>query len=100
LSVNAPGGSVVTVRCSGNGCPFTSSKQSTVSSGTLKPSATIRIKKLERRLLRNGVTVGIFVTRDGAVGKYTQIKIRRKKPPARVDRCLMPGSMKPIQCPS
>ncbi len=99
LSVNVPSGTTVTVRCSGKGCPFTSSRQSTASAGP-RPATTIRIKRLEKRLLRNGVMVKIFITRAGAVGKFTSIKIRGRKSPLRVDRCLMPGQMKPVQCPS
>jgi PKD repeat protein len=99
LSVNAPAGTTVTVRCSGKGCPFTSSRQSTASAGS-RPATTIRIKRLEKRLLRSGVMVKIFITKPGAVGKFTSIKIRGRKSPLRVDRCLMPGVLKPVQCPS
>jgi hypothetical protein len=60
----------------------------------------VRIRKLEGRLLRAGVTIKIFVTKAGTIGKYTSIKIRGGQPPKRVDRCLMPGAMKPVQCPS
>jgi hypothetical protein len=44
--------------------------------------------------------VKIFITRDGSVGKFTSVKIRGRKPPLRTDRCLMPGQMRPVQCPS
>jgi PKD repeat protein len=94
LTVEVPGGSTVTVRCSGKGCPF--SKSTRAASVTRK----LRIRKLENRLLRNGVLVKIFVTKAGTIGKYTSIKIRGGKPPKRVDRCLMPGSTKPTKCQS
>jgi len=44
--------------------------------------------------------VKIFITKPGAVGKFTSIKIRGRKSPLRVDRCLNPGVLKPVQCPS
>ena len=46
------------------------------------------------------MTIRIFVTKAGTIGKFTSITIRGGKPPKRVDRCLMPGSMKPSQCQS
>ena len=101
LTVDAPNGSTVTVRCSGRGCPFTKSTRAARAGERLAYAARkLRIRKLERRLLRAGVTIKIFVTQAGTIGKYTSIKIRGGKPPKRVDRCLMPGSMRPTQCQS
>ena len=95
LSVNAPSGSTVTVRCRGRGCPFKASKRSA------KVSRQVRIRKLERRLLRAGSSIRIFVTKPGTIGKYTSIRIRGGKPPRRSDRCLMPeNNTKPVKCPS
>ena len=94
LTVDAPGGSTVTVRCSGKSCPFSKSTRAA------KVAKKMRIRKLENRLLRTGVTIKIFVTKAGTIGKYTSIKIRGGKPPKRVDRCLMPGSVRPTKCQS
>ena len=94
LTVDVPGGSTVTVRCSGKGCPFAKSTRAAAASRKL------RIRKLENRLLRSGIMIKIFVTKAGTIGKYTSIKIRGGKPPKRVDRCLMPGSTRPAQCQS
>jgi PKD repeat protein len=94
LTVEAPGGSTVTVRCSGKGCPF--SKSTRAAAVTRK----LRIRKLENRMLRSGVLIKIFVTKAGTIGKYTSIKIRGGKSPKRVDRCLLPGSTKPTKCQS
>ena len=95
LSVSAPSGSTVTVRCKGRGCPFKASKRSA------KVSRQVRIRKLERRLLHAGASIRIFVTKPGAIGKYTSIRIRKGKPPRRSDRCLMPeDNTKPVRCPS
>ena len=92
--MDAPGGSTVTVRCSGKGCPFSKSTRAAAA------ARKMRIRKLENRLLRSGLTIKIFVTKAGTIGKYTSIKIRGGKPPKRVDRCLMPGSTRPTQCQS
>ena len=94
LTVDVPGGSTVTVRCSGKGCPF--SKNTRAASVSRK----LRIRKLENRMLRSGIMIKIFVTKAGTIGKYTSIKIRGGKPPKRVDRCLMPGSTRPTKCQS
>jgi PKD repeat protein len=95
LSVSAPAGATVTVRCRGRGCPFKASSRSATA------SRQVRIRKLERRLLRAGASIRIFVTKPGAIGKYTSIRIRGGKPPRRSDRCLMPdNNTKPVKCPS
>jgi len=95
LSVNAPVGATVTVRCRGKGCPFKASTRSA------HASRQVRIRKLEKRLLRAGTSIRIFVTKPGSIGKYTSIRIRNGKPPRRSDRCVMPdNNMKPVRCPS
>jgi PKD repeat protein len=95
LSVNAPLGATVTVRCRGRGCPFKASTRSATA------SKQVRIRKLEQRLLRAGASIRIFVTKPGSIGKYTSIRVRQGKPPRRSDRCLMPDSnTKPVKCPS
>ena len=101
LTVDAPTGSTVTVRCKGRGCPFAKSTRAARAGERVAYAARrVRIRKLEGRLLRAGVVVRIFVTKAGTIGKFTSIKIRGGKSPKRVDRCLMPGSTKPVQCQS
>jgi PKD repeat protein len=90
LTVDAPRGARVLIRCRGRSCPF---RAETRSAGVL------RVKRLERRL-RAGVTVRIYVTSNSAIGKYTVFKILKKAAPIRIDGCLMPGSLKPVVCPS
>ena len=46
------------------------------------------------------VIVRVFVTKPGTIGKYTRIRIRGGKPPARADRCLPPSSWTPMKCPA
>jgi hypothetical protein len=105
LRIDAPAGSKVAIRCSGRGCPFAkkvSQARHAPPAGLSGPQARtarrVRVRTLER-LLRPGVIVRIFITRAEAIGKYTRFRIRRGAPPARVDRCLNPGSWRPIQCP-
>ena len=97
FSVRAPAGSEVELRCTGKGCP---AKSVTTKVKTRKGAAagTTRIKRFERSL-RAGIVLRVYVTSDGLIGKYTSIKIRRLALPIRQDRCLMPGSSRPVGCP-
>jgi hypothetical protein len=89
LVVDAPKGARVSIRCRGGGCPF--KKQ-------VHRAALVRVRKLER-VLRAGATVKVYVTQRGLIGKYTLLKIRAGKPPARRDLCVPPQSWRPIRCP-
>jgi hypothetical protein len=102
LTVQAPVGASITIRCRGRGCPFKQSTRTARRSraGSKRATATVRFRKLERRRLRGGATIRVFVTRQGWVGKYTRWTIRRGKPPLRRDRCLTPGVPAPSACPS
>jgi PKD domain len=91
LAVRSPRGARVTVRCRGRGCPRR--RQSTISDGRA------RFHRFERRY-RAGVVLAVFVTQPNRIGKYTRFRIRRGKSPARLDRCLQPGSTTPSRCPS
>jgi hypothetical protein len=46
----------------------------------------VRALPFERRL-RAGTTLTIYVVKQGFMGKYTRFKIRKGKPPTRIDRC-------------
>jgi hypothetical protein len=92
LTVISPAGSTVTAHCRGRGCPFRSK--------TYGAGGTIRVRKLEGRLLRTGVVIEISITSPDAIGKYTRLKVRKGKPPGRTDACLMPGEAKAVACPS
>jgi PKD repeat protein len=107
LSATVPSGALVTVRCHGRGCPFgRQTRRSSIArrgSDRATPLAhaarVLRVRRLEGRLLRFGTTVRVFVTKPGEIGKYTRFEVRRKRPPARVDRCLLPGRRAPAKCP-
>ena len=100
LTIRAPFGSTVMIRCRGRGCPFRRKNETVALAGAKTPSKTIRVKRLEHRLLRSGASLKILITRQGEIGKYTRFKIVRGKVPIRTDLCLAPGSTKPEECPS
>jgi hypothetical protein len=88
LTVRAPRGARVSVRCTGRGCPRTAPAQAT---------KLTRLRAYEGHLLA-GARLVIRVTRAGFVGKHTVIRIRRGKQPLRRDRCLYPGTEGPTKC--
>jgi hypothetical protein len=99
MRVSTPVGTQVSVRCTGRSCPFNKQVR-TISQGAKSQAAvSIRVRRLERLLLP-GVRVRVYVTKGGAVGKYTKFRFRAGKAPARTDRCLMPGSWAPADCPA
>jgi hypothetical protein len=101
LTVRAPYGSTVRIRCRGGGGPFRRSSRTLVLAGKAKtPSKTVRIKRLEHRLLRGGASIKVFVSRQGEIGKYTRFLIRKGKAPRRTDLCLAPGATSPSECPT
>jgi hypothetical protein len=101
LTVRAPYGATVRVRCRGKGCPFRRTSRTLAAVGKAKtPAKTVRIKRLEHRLLRGGASVKVFVSRQGELGKYTRFLIRKSKPPRRTDLCLEPGATEPSECPA
>ena len=93
VSVLAARGARIEVRCSGKGC----ARKKLVTKARGK-----RAKRLEtfQKTYRAGARIEVRVSSSiGRIGKYTRITIRKGKKPARVDRCLMPGSAKPTKCP-
>jgi hypothetical protein len=103
LTIDAPPGAGVRVSCAGRGCPFKrvlKTVSSRLRAGVLPATRLLRIRRLEGELLRPGATLRLFVTRADSIGKYTRFKIRRGKSPARSDMCLVPGSGRPLACPS
>jgi PKD repeat protein len=91
LSVRTPRGASVLVRCRGRGCPTRAVARSSA-------ARLLRFHRFERSLPA-GVRLEVFVHKRSRIGKYTRFLIRGAKPPARVDRCLMPGSNRPVRCP-
>ena len=89
LTVRAPRGARITVRCRGHSCP----------ARRLARIATLtRIRTLERYLAA-GTRIDVTVTRPDQIGKWTTIHIARGAPPRRRDRCVLPGGRSPVPCP-
>ena len=91
LTVRAPPDSTVRVSCRGRGCPYrTAVRHLTRSSMTVRAMAG--------RSLRAGTVIELRVTAPGRIGKYTRFRIRARRRPARVDRCLVPQQPRPSRC--
>lgn len=99
MRVTTPAGTTVSVRCSGRSCPFKKQVRTISTRAQSGATVSIRVRRLERLLLA-GVRVRVYVTKGGAVGKYTRFRFRAGKAPARTDSCLLPGSWTPAQCPA
>jgi PKD repeat protein len=97
LRVDAPVGTTLSVRCTGRGCPFRKQVRAVRTSAKSLTAVSVRVRRLERLLLP-GVRVRIYVTKRGAVGKFTKLRFRAGHAPVRTDRCLMPGSWVPTEC--
>ena len=90
LTVRAPRGARISLTCRGRSCPAKKWARATTLTRLLR----------FQRVLAAGTRLTIRVTKPGRIGKYTRIVIREGQPPARRDRCLVPGSSKPRRCPS
>jgi PKD repeat protein len=94
LSVRAPKGARIALRCTGATCPVRSAVRVALS-GT-RP---VRFPMMERRRLRAGLVIRIAVTKQDRIGKYTRFVLRRNAPPARRDMCMRYGATRPSACP-
>jgi hypothetical protein len=90
LTVRAPRGARIAVRCLGRGCP--ARRWAGIASLT-------RIARFQGSY-RSGTRLVVTVTKRGWIGKHTTIAFRRGAAPTRRDRCLMPGARKPVRCPA
>jgi PKD repeat protein len=104
LTIRAPVGATVTIHCRGRGCPFRRERTTAVArpapKGQKPLTGLIRVWSFQRRQLRAGAIIKVFVTKSGAIGKFTQFRVRRRAGPARADRCLVPGVTTPVPCPA
>lgn len=104
MSVDAPPGTALRIRCHGRGCPFKSTSRTVsmrATAGSLLPATRLtRVRRLEGKTLRAGAILRVFVTRSDVIGKYTRFRIRKSKPPSRQDMCMVPGTTAPAPCPS
>jgi hypothetical protein len=90
LTVRAPRGARIAVTCAGDHCPRR----------RLAIVAVVVHLRPYERVVRAGTRLEIRVTRPSFIGKYTHLLIREGQSPLRRDRCLMPGSTRPVACPS
>ena len=88
LSVRAPAGSTVRVRCLRAQCPRDFVRR--VSSSRL-----LRLRAYQRALPA-GAVLQVFVVKPGAIGKYTRFRVRRGAAPLRTDACLTAQSSYPL----
>jgi large repetitive protein len=100
LTVQAPVGATVTVKCRGIGCPARSEKVVVASGAKSKPGTVLITLRRFERPLHAGAVLVIEVSYGGEIGKYTRFVIHHGKLPTRQDLCLSPGATAPIQCPS
>jgi hypothetical protein len=101
LSVEAPDGATVTLRCRGRGCPLRRQTRTAAVDfdATARGSKLIRFHHFDGRLFRKGAVIKVFVTRSGTVGKYVRFKMRHRRPPLRTDGCVLAGTTVPLSCP-
>ena len=92
MTVQAPKGAQIAVRCLGRGCPSRAWRHRS-------RKALTRVSMFPRHV-RAGNRLVVTVVKDGRIGKHTVIVIRRGKAPLRFDRCLVPGATRPAACPS
>lgn len=97
LTVLAPSGAVVSVRCRGHGCPVRRARK--VAHSARSGVVLVRFRKFATDLPA-GVKLIVRVSKAGEIGKYTSFLIRSGKLPKRTDACLEPGRGKAIACPS
>jgi hypothetical protein len=91
LTVRAPRGARVRVRCRGRSCPR---RTRMTLRGDLR-----RVRGLERPL-RAGVVIEVLVTLPGTSGSYTRLEIRRGSAPRRSTGCVLPGTQRRVDCPA
>jgi hypothetical protein len=105
LTVQAPPGATVAVSCNGGGCKTKSERRLAQASratrgGKVKSGAVLLAFPRFQRNLKAGALLQIRVTQAGTIGKFTSMRIRRRKLPVRVDKCLQSTSATPVPCPS
>jgi len=93
FTVRGPRGALVAARCSGRGCAFRSARK------RIGSAKRVRLRSAEG-VYSAGNAIEVRVTAQGRVGKFTRIRIRRDRVPARTDSCLTPGAQRPSRCPS
>ena len=95
LLVRTPAKATAKVTCKGRKCP----RGARAASKSTTKTKRLRFRAFERAFPA-GTLITVTVTRSGYIGQYTTIKVRKGlRRYIRRDRCLAPGSRKPITCP-
>jgi len=93
LTVRGPQGATVRARCLNRGCAFRSASK------RIGSARKLRLRAAEGAY-RAGAVIEIRVLASERIGKFTRIRIRSDRLPARMDSCLEPGARRPSRCPS
>jgi hypothetical protein len=88
LSVRAPKGVRVIVRCRGRDCPLR----------RYAPQRAVRRLKRFERALRGGTRLDIKLVKPGYIGKRTLLVIRRGAAPLRTDGCVDSATLRSTRC--
>jgi 6-phosphogluconolactonase (cycloisomerase 2 family) len=99
LTVQAPVGARVTVRCRGRACPAKSVARVAASHKRGAGTVVVEFRQFERSL-RAGVVLEVRVSKPGEIGKFTRFAVRHGKLPERFDTCLGAAGISPLACPS
>jgi PKD domain len=91
LTVRAPRGARVLVRCRGRGCPMRQARK-------LVRRVPQRVKAAERRMPA-GAVLEVLVRGGDRIGKFTRFKFRQNRRPTRADGCLWPSTAQMAPCP-
>lgn len=93
LSVTAPAGSRIVVRCLSGTC------RGQVVRRRVRRPGIVRIGVFQRAL-RAGTTITVTVSAPNKIGKHVRFTVRRGAAPARTDRCLATDGVRAIACPT
>ena len=88
-----PKGASVSVSCRGRGCPRGGTFRA-----KLNRAGGLGLKRYQR-IYRAEAVIEIRITRRGAIGKFTRLRVRAGGIPTRRNACLMPGASRPRRCP-
>jgi hypothetical protein len=90
VRLSSPTSAQVDVTCHGPECPFDHE--------TRRVRGGLEIRALERSFSA-GTRLVFRIWKEGRIGKYTSVEIRRLAAPERHDRCLMRRRAEPMPCP-
>jgi hypothetical protein len=101
LSVQAPVGAHVSVRCAGRGCRMRpQSREARARAHHRSGNSVVLAFARFQHFLPAGVRLEVRVSAAGEIGKYTRFVIHHHGVPRRVDACLAGLNPKPIACPA